>query len=60
MTKKELQQLEEGTILYNGHTEAEIKMDGNIKVLEIWIPISSMSNDSHHFDERPENWEILD
>lgn len=60
MTRKELEKLEVGTLLYNGHTEGTIRMDGNRKVIEVWIPISAMSDDSKHFDERPDNWMILE
>ena len=56
MTKKELEALEVGTVLFNGHTEGVIKMDGDIKVIEVYIPIYAMSNDANHFDERPEWW----
>lgn len=59
MTRKELMELEPGTMLYNGHTEGEIKMDGKIKVIEVWIPIDRMSDWSRYFDERPDNWSIL-
>lgn len=60
MTKKQLNQLSIGTLLFNGHSEGRIKMDGKIKVIEVLIPIDSMSDDSHHFDERPDNWDILE
>ena len=60
MTKKELENLEVGTLLYNGRTEGVIKMDGKIKVIEIWIPINGMSNDANNFDDRPENWSALE
>ena len=54
MTKKELEGLKPGTVLYNGHTEGVIKMDGKIKCIEVLIPIYGMSNDSNHVDERPD------
>lgn len=60
MTVKELQQLEVGTLLYNGKTEGVIKMDGNIKVIELYIQIGTMSNLSNDYNERPENWSVLD
>lgn len=60
MTRKELMELEVGTIVYNGRTEGEIKMDGNIKVIDIYIPISGMSNDSRDYDDRPENWMVIE
>lgn len=60
MTRKELSELEVGTLIYNGRHEGEIKMDGKNKVIEIWIPISSMSDESNRFDERPYNWEVME
>lgn len=60
MTKKELENLPVGTILYNGRTEGEIKMDGKIKVIEIWIPIYGMSNGAVDYNDRPENWSVLE
>lgn len=60
MKRSEIQQLEVGTVLYNGHTEGVVKMDGNIKVIEVLIQVSTMSNNSPHPDERPDNWEVLD
>lgn len=60
MTKKELEQLKDGTLLYNGRTEGVIKTDGKIKVIEIQIPIYAMCNDSRHYDERPDNWSVLE
>ncbi len=60
MTKKELAGLKPGTVLYNGHTEGVIKMDGKIKCIEVLIPIYCMSNDSNHVDERPDGWDVLD
>lgn len=59
MTKKELNNLPIGTIVYNGHVEGEIKADRAGKYIEVWIPINSMSNDSRYFDERPEFWEPM-
>lgn len=60
MTRKELQELNVGTIVYNGRTEGEIKMDGKTKVIEINIPISWMSNDSRDYNDRPENWMVIE
>lgn len=60
MKRSEIQQLEVGTVLYNGHAEGVVKMDGNIKVIEVLIQVSTMSNNSPHPDERPDNWEVLD
>ena len=60
MTKKELAGLKPGTVLYNGHTEGVITMDGKIKCIEVLIPIYCMSNDSNHVDERPDGWDVLD
>ena len=60
MTRKELQELNVGTIVYNGQTEGEIKMDGKTKVIEIYIPISGMSNDSRDYNDRPENWMVIE
>lgn len=59
MTRKELENLPVGTLLYNGRNEGEIKMDGKIKVIEVWIPISGMSNDAVDYNDRPENWDVL-
>ena len=60
MTKKELTQLEVGTLLYNGHREGVIRMDGKINGIELFIPIYGMSNDSNEYDERPEPWYVLE
>lgn len=60
MTKKELEALKVGTLVYNGHSEGVVKMDGKIKGIEIFIPIYGMSNDSNHVDERPEGWDVLE
>lgn len=60
MTKKELEALDVGTMVYNGHTEGVIAKDGDLKVIEIWIPIHGMSNDAKDFNERPLNWSVLD
>lgn len=60
MKRSEIQQLKVGTLLYNGRTEGVVKMDGNEKVIEILIPVSSMCNGSSNYDERPEYWEVLD
>lgn len=48
MTREQMQELKDGTILYNGRTEAEVKMVDGEKVLEILIPIENA---------RPEEWE---
>lgn len=60
MTRKELENLPVGTLLYNGRKEGEIKMDGKIKVIEVWIPIYGMSNDAIDYNDRPENWSVLE
>lgn len=60
MKKKELEELKIGTWVYNGHSEGIILMDGKIKGIEIFIPIYGMNNDSRHFDDRPEEWELMD
>lgn len=60
MTKRELEELRAGTLVYNGHTEGIIKMDGKIKGIEIFIPIHGMSDDSNRIDERPTWWDVLD
>lgn len=60
MKRSELEQLKVGTLVYNGHTEGVVKMDGNIKVIEVYIPICAMNNDSKHYDERPEYWNKLE
>ena len=60
MTKKELQELEAGTLLFNGHHEGVIRMDGKEKVIEILIPISGMSNDSTHLEEQPIHWSAME
>lgn len=60
MTRKELEALKPGTLIYNGHTEGVIKMDGGEKVIVVQIPIKYMTDDSKHFDERPDNWMTLD
>lgn len=57
MKKNELMNLDVGTVLYNGRYEGVVKMDGNVKVIEVCIQISTMSNDSVDFNEHPENWE---
>lgn len=59
MARTDLQNLEVGTLLYNGHTEGKIVMDGGIKVIEVYIPIYGMSNDAIDFNERPEHWTVL-
>lgn len=60
MTKFQLQQLKVGTLIYNGRTEAVIKMDGNTKCIEVMIPIDSMSNASNDFNEQPEWWDVIE
>lgn len=60
MKKKELEELKVGTWIYNGHQEGIIKMHGKIKGIEIFIPFYGMNNDSRHFDDRPEEWELMD
>ena len=60
MTKKELNNLPIGTIVYNGHAEGEIIADSAGKYIEVWIPINSMSDDSRYCDERPEFWEPME
>jgi len=60
MTVKELMQLKDGTLVYNGHSEGVIKTEYGIKVIETSIQISTMSNDANHYDEKPEFWDVLD
>lgn len=62
MTIKELEALPVGTLLYNGRTEAIIRMDGNIKVkvLQIDIPIYAMGNMSPDYNKRPEYWSVIE
>lgn len=60
MKRQELMDLKDGTFIYNGHSEGIVKTDCGIKVIEVLIPISAMSNDSRHFDERPEYWMTMD
>lgn len=60
MTKKELQELKDGTLLYNGHVEGVIINDCGLKCIQVLIPIHAMNDDARHFDERPENWNLLD
>lgn len=59
MTRKELAELEDGTVLYNGHTEGVVKTVDKTKVIEVLIPIPYMSNESRHFDERPDSWSVM-
>ena len=47
-------------MLYNGRTEGIIRMDGRDKVIEVFIPISAMSNDAKDFNDRPEWWSVLE
>lgn len=60
MTKQELLNLPIGTILYNGEYEAAVKMDGDIKCLEILVPIYAMSNDKKNSICRQETWDVLE
>lgn len=60
MTKKELQALKDGTLIYNGNSEGRIISDNGIKCIEIYIPIHGMSNDAKDFDSRPEWWSVLE
>lgn len=60
MTRKELMQLKDGTLLYNGHTEGEVKTSNGIKCIEVLIPIATMDNNANYFDDRPEWWGILE
>lgn len=60
MTIKELKKLPVGTLIYNGHSEGVIRDDCGVKVIEVLIPIDSMSNNSRHYDEKPEYWEPLE
>lgn len=60
MTRKELMQLKDGTLLYNGHTEGEVKTSNGIKCIEVLIPIATMDNNANYFDDRPEWWDILE
>lgn len=60
MKKAELKELKDGTLVYNGHAEGTIRTDCGVKCIEILIPIDGMSNDSRHYDEKPEWWELCD
>ena len=60
MTIKELKELPDGTLIYNGRHEGVIKTDCGDKVIEILIPIYAMSNGSNDFDERPEWWSVIE
>lgn len=60
MTKKELQGLKDGTLLYNTHTEGRIVTDCGVKCIEIYIPICGMSNDAREFDDRPQYWDVIE
>ena len=60
MTKQELKELKAGTIIYDGYTEGVIKERAGEKVIEIWIPVSSMSNDARRPEERPERWSVIE
>lgn len=60
MTKKELMELKDGTLIYNGHAEGVIRTDCGVKCIEVLIPINSMSNESRHVDERPDYWGLLE
>ena len=60
MTKQELEQLEVGTLIYNGRTVGEIRLDDGMKVIDILITIRDMSNDANDFNEKPEYWDVLE
>lgn len=60
MTKKELQGLKDGTLVYNGNTEGRIITDCGIKCIEIYIPICGMSNDAIEFNDRPVWWSVIE
>ena len=60
MTRKELNALKDGTLIYNGHAEGMIRTDCSVKCIEILIPINGMNNSSKHYDERPELWSEID
>lgn len=60
MTKKELQALKDGTIVYNGEAEGRIITDCGIKCIEIYIPINGMSNDAKDYNDRPEWWSVIE
>lgn len=60
MKKAELKELKDGTLIYNGRTEGKIVTDCGVKCIEILISIGGMSNDSRDYDERPENWDVIE
>lgn len=60
MTKKELKELKNGTIVYNGKCEGEIKTVNGEKIIEVWYSIDSMSNDSNDYNNRPEWWSVIE
>lgn len=61
MTREELKALKDGTILYNGHVEGEIRtVNGGEKVIEVWYSIDSMSNDSNDYNKRTELWSVIE
>ena len=60
MTIKELMELKEGTLLYNGRTEGEIVTDYGIKCIKVLIPIKYMSNMAKDKSEQPEWWDVLE
>ena len=60
MTRKELQQLKDGTLLYNCRKEGEIRTIDGEKCIVIEIPIRYMSNDACDYNDRPEHWDIIE
>ena len=60
MTKKELEALKVGTLLYNGHSEGIITMNGKTKGIQIFIPIHGMNDESRYIDDRADEWDILE
>lgn len=60
MTKKELEALKVGTVVYNGHSEGIITMDGKIKGIQIFIPIYGLNDESRYIDDRADEWDILE
>lgn len=60
MTIKELKELKDGTLIYNGHVEGMVRTDCGVKCVEILIPVSAMNNNARHFDEKPEYWDLIE
>lgn len=61
MTRQELKDLKDGTIVYNGHVEGEIRtVNGGEKVIEVWYSIDSMSDDANDRNARPDDWTVLE